>query len=187
MKLRVVVSLLGFASLFGVAAQAQERKTIDVFAGYSYVRANPATSGADSFNLNGGSASVAYNVNSWLSGVADFGAYTNSNILNSGVGGTLSTYLFGPRVSYHRYSRVTPFGEVLFGVAHTGADVLVTPSSQNAFAMTVGGGIDYRLNQHFSIRPAKVDYLLTRFNEFNTTNAQSQNNLRVSTGIVFRF
>ena len=34
MKLRVVVSLLGFASLFAVTAQAQEeRKTIDVFAG----------------------------------------------------------------------------------------------------------------------------------------------------------
>src|SRR5467141_953930 len=186
MKLRVVVSLLGFASLFGVAAQAQEeRKTIDVFAGYSYVRANPATSGSNSFSLNGGSASVAYNFNGWLSGVADLGGYHSTNILGSGVDGTLSTYLFGPRVSYHRYSRVTPFGEVLFGVAHTAADVLVTPNSQNAFAMTIGGGIDYRLNQHFSIRPAKVDYLLTRFNEFNTTKAQSQNNLRVSTGIVF--
>src|SRR5712664_4876513 len=79
MKLRVVVCLLGFASLVGVTAQAQERKTIDVFAGYSYVRANRATSGADGFNLNGGSASVAYNVNGWLSGVADFGAYTNSD------------------------------------------------------------------------------------------------------------
>jgi opacity protein-like surface antigen len=187
MKFRVVVSLLAFVSLFGVAGQAQERKTIDVFAGYSYVRANPATNGASGFNLNGGSASVAYNFNNWLSGVADFGAYTNSNILNSGVGGTVSTYLFGPRVSYHHYGRVTPFGEALFGVAHTGADVLVTPNSQNAFAMTVGGGIDYRVNEHFSVRPAKVDYLLTRFNEFNTTNAQSQNNLRVSTGIVFRF
>jgi hypothetical protein len=44
MKLRVVVSLLGFASLFAVAAQAQdERHSVDVFAGYSYVRANPHT------------------------------------------------------------------------------------------------------------------------------------------------
>jgi opacity protein-like surface antigen len=188
MNLRVAVSLLGFASLFGVAAQAQEeRKTIDVFAGYSYVRANPATSGANSFSLNGGSASIAYNFNGWLSGVADLGGYHNTNILGSGVDGTLSTYLFGPRVSYHRFGRVTPFGEVLFGVAHTGASLLATSNSQNAFAMTVGGGLDYRLNSHFSIRPAKVDYLLTRFNEFNNPNARSQNNLRVSTGIVFRF
>src|ERR1700686_5125618 len=76
LKLRVVVYLLGFASLLGVLAQAQERKTVDVFGDYSYVRANPATSGADGFSLNGGSASVAYNVNNWLSGVADFGGYT---------------------------------------------------------------------------------------------------------------
>jgi hypothetical protein len=53
--------------------------------------------------------------------------------------------------------------------------------------MTVGGGLDYRLSPHFSIRPAELDYLLTRFNEFTNTSAQSQNNLRVSTGIVFRF
>jgi opacity protein-like surface antigen len=187
MKLRGVVSLLAFASLFAVAAQAQEeRHSVDVFAGYSYVRANPATSRTDGFNLNGGSASVAYNVNGWLSGVADFGGYHNTNILGSGVDGTLSTYLFGPRVSYHRFSRVTPFGEVLFGVAHTGANLLNT-NSQNAFAMTVGGGLDYRISSRFSIRAAKVDYLLTRFNEFNTTNTQTQNNLRVSTGVVFRF
>jgi opacity protein-like surface antigen len=188
MKLRVVVSLFSFAALFALSTEAQEeRKTIDVFAGYSYVRANPATSGSDGFNLNGGSASVAYNFNHWLSGVADFGGYTNSNILGTGNGGTLSTYLFGPRVSYHRLNRITPFAEVLFGVAHTGTTVLGTGNSQNAFAMAVGGGVDYRLTGHFSLRPAQVDYLLTRFNEFGNTNTQTQNNLRVSTGIVFRF
>ena len=187
MKLRVVVSLLAFASLFGVTAQAQEeRKTIDVFAGYSYVRANPSASGAK-FSLNGGSASVAYNFNNWLSGVADFGGYHSTNGLDRGLDGTLSTYLFGPRVSYRRFGRVIPFGEVLFGVAHTGASLLNTTNSQNAFAMTVGGGVDYRVSSRFSIRPLKVDYLLTRFNELNTNNAQNQNNLRVSTGIVFRF
>ena len=187
MKLRVVVYLLGLVALFGVTAQAQERKTIDVFAGYSYLRANPATSGTDGISLNGGSASVAYNFNNWLSGVADFGGYHSTNILGSGVDGTVSTYLFGPRVSYHRYGRVTPFGEVLFGVARTDASLLNTNNTQNAFAMTVGGGIDYRLNSHFSLRPAKVDYLLTRFDEANNNNKQTQNNLRVSTGIVFRF
>jgi opacity protein-like surface antigen len=188
MKLRVVVSLLGFASLFAVTAQAQEeRKTIDVFAGYSYVRANPSTGGADNFSLNGGSASVAYNFNNWLSGIADFGGYHTANGLGSGLEGTLSTYLFGPRVSYRHFGRVTPFGEVLFGVAHTDASLLNTTNSQNAFAMTVGGGVDYRVSSRFSIRPLKVDYLLTRFNEFNTPNTQNQNNLRVSTGIVFRF
>jgi opacity protein-like surface antigen len=186
MKLRVVVSLIAVLSFFGVSAHAQDTPKIDVFAGYSYVRENPSTSGVGSFSLNGGSASIAYNANSWLSGVADFGGYHNGDILGTHVDGTLSTYLIGPRVSYRRSDRITPFGEVLFGVARASASVLGASGSTNAFAMTVGGGVDYKLTDHFAIRPVKVDYLLTRFNEFGS-NTQSQNNLRVSTGIVFRF
>lgn len=186
MKLRVAVSLVAVLSFLGVSAHAQDASKLDVFAGYSYVRENPSTSGVNSFSLNGGSASIAYNANSWLSGVADFGGYHNSNILGTGVDGTLSTYLFGPRVSYRHYDRITPFGEVLFGVARASASVLGAGGSTNAFAMTIGGGLDYKLTDHVAIRPVKVDYLLTRFNEFGS-NAQMQNNLRVSTGIVFRF
>jgi opacity protein-like surface antigen len=187
MKSKLVVSLLAFLSFFGVAAQAQDTPKVDIFAGYSYFRENPSTSGVSSFRLNGGSASVAYNANSWVSGVADFGGYHSGNILNTGASGTLSTYLFGPRVSYHHSGRLTPFGEVLFGVAHASANIGGGISgSDNAFAMTVGGGLDYKLTDHFAIRPVKVDYLMTRFSETGTS-AQTQNNLRVSTGIVFRF
>ena len=186
MKLKLLVSLLAVLSFVTVSARAQDVPKLDIFAGYSYVRANPATSGVDSFSLNGGSANVAYNVNHWLSGVADFGGYHSGNILGTGVDGTVSTYLFGPRISYRHFGRITPFGQVLFGVAHTGSSVFDTTGSQNAFAMTVGGGVDYRLSHRLAIRPLQVDYLMTRFSEV-TTNSQTQNNLRVSTGIVFRF
>jgi len=192
MKLKFVVCLLAFASLssvslFSPAAYAQDTAKFDVFAGYSYVRENPSTSGVDGFNLHGGSASIAYNANHWLSAVADFGGYHSNNILGTGVDGTLSTYLFGPRISYHRDSSVTPFGQVLFGVAHIGGgDGLAFSDSDNSFAMTVGGGLDVKVSRHFSIRPAQVDYLLTRFDELGT-GARSQNNLRVSTGVVLHF
>ena len=189
MKLKVLVSLLAFLSFCGVAAQAQDVPKVDIFAGYSYVRANPSTSGVSSFSLNGGSASVAYNVNNWLSGVADFGGYHNGNILGTNVDGTLSTYLFGPRVSYRHLGRITPFGQALFGVAHESGSLsgsTTITGSNNSFAMTIGGGVDYRLSHHFDLRPLQVEYLLTRFPEAGT-GAQSQNNLRVSTGIVFKF
>jgi hypothetical protein len=182
MKLKVVVCLLAFASLFTVAASAQDVPKLDIFAGYSYFRVNPSTSGIGSFDLNGGSASVAYNANHWLSGVADFGGYHANHILGTGLDGTLSTYLFGPRVSYRHSDRFTPFGQVLFGVAHIGSG----SSSNNAFATTVGGGVDVKVAQRFSLRPVQVDYVLTRFNELGS-GAQSQNNLRVSTGVVFHF
>lgn len=186
MKLKVVVCMLAFVSLFSIAASAQEAPKLDVFAGYSYVRVAPSTSGVSSFDLQGGSASAAYNFNNWLSGVADFGGYHSGNILGTHVDGTLATYLFGPRVSYRHYSRVTPFGQVLFGGAHLSGGVSGVSSSDNAFAMTVGGGVDVRLTRRFSLRPAQVDYLLTRFKE-GTAGNQNQNNLRVSTGVVFHF
>jgi len=188
MKLKLLVSLLAVLAFFGVSARAQQEvPKVDIFAGYSYFRANPSTSGVDSFSLNGGSANIAYNVNHWLSGVADFGGYNSGNILGTGVNGTVSTYLFGPRVSYRHFGRITPFGQVLFGVAHAGASAFDTSTSQNAFAMTVGGGVDYRLSHHLAIRPLEVDYLLTRFSEVTPNDTQSQNNLRVSTGIVIHF
>src|SRR5215467_8403540 len=115
MKLRVVVCLVGFVFFFGLAAQAQERQVIDVGVTYSYVRYNPATSGIKSFSMNGGTGSVAVNVKSWLSGVADIGGYARSAPPSFG-SRTVSTYLFGPRVSLNRYARVTPFGQILVGV-----------------------------------------------------------------------
>jgi outer membrane immunogenic protein len=187
MKWKVVVCLSAFISLFGAAAHAQDIPKFDVFAGYSYVRENPSTSGIDSFSMNGGSASLAYNANHWLSAVADFGGYHTNNILGTGIDGTLSTYLFGPRISYRRDSRITPFGQVLFGVAHIGGhNGLAFSGSNNSFAMAIGGGVDFRVSERFSIRPLQVDYLLTRFNELGA-GAQSQNDLRVSTGVVLHF
>ena len=187
MKLRVVVSLLGLLSFFGCTAYAQEKSTFDVFAGYSYLRERPSSGTSNDFSLNGGSAQFDYNFNNWLSGVADIGAYHNGSILGTGKDSTLTTYLFGPRVSYRHFGRITPFGEVLFGGAHAG-DNLFGPatSSQNGFAMAVGAGVDYRLNKRFSIRPLKVDYLLTRFSEPGRST-QNQNNVRASAGVVFHF
>jgi len=182
MKSKFVVSLFAFLLLLAGVAQAQDHSKVDVFAGYSFDRWD----GAKNFNLNGGSASVAYNVNNWLSGVADFGGYHNGNVLNTGLDFTLSTYLFGPRISYRHWNRVTPFGEVLFGTERVSTSTATASRSDNGFAMTVGGGFDAKLAKHFSVRPVKVDYLLTRFAAAGA-NPQSQKNLRVSTGVVFHF
>lgn len=187
MKLRIFVSLVGLAFLFSAAAQAQERQTIDVSVAYSYVRYNPSTLGIKDFSMNGGSASVAYNFNSWLSGVADFGGYSKHNIVGNGASGTLSTYLFGPRVSLNRYGRFTPFGQVLVGVAHAGNNFLTTGGSQTPFSAAIGGGLDWRWTNHVRVRVGEVDYFLTHFNEVTSANTQVQNNLRVSSGLVFRF
>jgi hypothetical protein len=60
-------------------------------------------------------------------------------------------------------------------------------ASQTAFAMAVGGGVDWRIGKHFGYRPVAVDYVLTRFPSLLTGNGQNQNSIRVTTGVLFTF
>ncbi len=187
MKWKLLVCLLAFAALFGTTARAQDESKIDIFAGYSYLRTYPSSTGTiGSVGLNGGNASIAYKATPWLSAVADFGGYTDSDVFHSGSSSTTSTYLFGPRVSFHHIWRIHPFAEALFGVAHDDARLFDTANSHKAFAAALGGGFDFRISHHFSLRPLDVDYLPSRFPEL-AVGRQTQNNLRASTGIVFHF
>jgi hypothetical protein len=186
MKWKLLVYLLACAALFATCARAQDNPKFEVFAGYSYLRDHPSSPAVGTFGLNGGNGEIAYKAFPWLSAVADFGGYTNFNLFNSGSNSTEYTYLFGPRVTLHHIGRVNPFAEALFGTAHGNANLFQTVNSHNAFATALGGGFDYRINHRFSLRPVELDYLLTRFPEA-LTGRDTQNNLRVSTGIVFRF
>src|SRR3989475_8431278 len=120
MKLRFIVSLLALVTIFGLSANAKELPKIDSSVSYSYVRANPATSGLGGFNLNGGSASAAYNFRDWLSGVADFGGYHVGSYSGVNVDDHMLTYLFGPRFTYRGHPRVLPFWPRFFGGGRAG-------------------------------------------------------------------
>jgi outer membrane protein OmpA-like peptidoglycan-associated protein/opacity protein-like surface antigen len=173
--------------------------------GYSFWRAVPTSMGNRMGYLHGGSTSLAYNFNKHLGLVADFGGYSNSRLtLFSPSGnrtvdsnGNAYTYLLGPRLSF-RYDRFTPFIQTLFGAAHA-TDVSIagcsgsincTPlPSENAFAMAAGGGLDLTVSHHIALRLFQAEYLMTRFNDQSSTTGQSgtQNNLRLSAGILLRF
>jgi hypothetical protein len=113
--MRKIGCFLALAFLLCLTASAQDAPKAEAFLGYSYLRANPATSGVPGFNLNGGSGSIAFNLWNSLGIVGDFGGYHIGNIGGSGVDATLYTYLFGPRFSYRAHERVTPFAQARFG------------------------------------------------------------------------
>jgi outer membrane protein OmpA-like peptidoglycan-associated protein/opacity protein-like surface antigen len=174
----------------GSTSSSSTHPVVDIFAGYSFIRFSPRTSVDEDFNLHGGTAALAFNINRWFSLVADFGGYKITD-LPPGVSGTAYTYLFGPQFS-HRGDRVTPFIHALFGAARlSDIEVGTTPStsaffnrsfSANSFAMALGGGLDVNLTKHFGIRLFQAEYLLTRFTDGFDNN---QNNLRASAGLVF--
>jgi len=168
--------LCGVILLATVAASAQEAPKAEVFAGYSYMHVSDQGQGA---NLNGGSASVSFDPNSWLGIVADFGGYHGGA---NGINGDVYTYMFGPKVTYRENEKITPFVQGLFGGAHVSAGSAF--GSANAFSMALGGGVDWNATQHLGVRLVQAEYLLTKFNDGANNR---QNNARISAGVVFRW
>ena len=177
----------------------------ELFLGYSYLRAVPTLAAGNRLVwMNGGSTSLAFNINRYLGIVGDFGAYTNSEIRfqgaykatvdvdNANVGAL--SYLFGPRLSFRNHSRFTPFAQALFGGVHANEVSLSKCTfsctllpAENTFAMTAGGGLDIKVQRHLAIRLIQAEYLMTRFQDYSTGTTSSQNDMRLSSGIVFRF
>jgi len=177
---------------------------VELFLGYSYLRAVPTLADGNRMVwLNGGSASIAFNLNRYLGLVGDFGGFRDSEVrLNVGNSnsvvdsdGTAYTYLFGPRVSFRNHTRLTPFVQALFGgmrasevtlsSCNSGACTLLP--SENKFAMTAGGGLDIGVSRHVAIRLVQAEYLMTRFENLETGANASQSDMRLSAGVVFRF
>jgi hypothetical protein len=53
--------------------------------------------------------------------------------------------------------------------------------------MTAGGGIDLNIHRHIAIRIVQGEYLMTRFADLSTGNRDTQNDIRLSSGLVFGF
>ena len=213
MKIRSAI-VVGVVLLFGTAACAQDYAKVEVHANYSYMRFNPENSNiVSSFSLNGGGGGVTVYANHWLGIQGDFQGYASTTqtfnfpaTANSPCpagctvrgSGDLFTYNVGPVLKSRSSQHFEPFVEALFGGAHSNtynnlfkacqATCVTTHTpSNNAFDFIIGGGIDIPLTKSIAIRPAEVDFILTRFGNDFTRGNNNQSNLRYNAGIVFRF
>jgi hypothetical protein len=164
----------------------------NVFVGYSYMSADLVSSSRT--NLNGWNASVEGKVLPFIGVVGDFSGHYGSTAIGpnpacTGVPGVpcpalsasthINNFLFGPRVSVS-VGKVRPFAQALFGASHISESASLVASSDTSFAYALGGGVDYHLIPLISWR-VQADWLQTRF--FSNT----QNNVRISTGVVIHF
>jgi len=179
---------------------------IEWFMGYTYLRAVPSlTAGNRLMWLNGGSTSVAFNLNRYFGIVGDFGGYNETRLLlttgnppgavgpaNAVEAGTVFTFMGGPRLSFRQHDRITPFAQALFGGIRASQETICDSCTpllpvENAFAMTAGAGLDVRVHHRFAIRIIQAEYLMTRFENLDTGSKALQNDIRLSSGIVLRF
>lgn len=183
-KLVVIIFILFCLAVF---ATAQIPTSGNVFVGYSYYN---TSLGVNRQSLNGWEGSIEGKFLPFVGIVADFSANYGDLKFPSPVGtcvigvvcspvnvnSHIDNFLVGPRVSLSVGS-FRPFAEALFGFGHVNTNGF---GSDTSFASGVGGGLDYKIFKPIAWR-FQGDYLHTKL--FNVT----QNNVRISTGLVLRF
>jgi outer membrane immunogenic protein len=150
-------------------------------ANYNYFHANAPPGQCGCFSLNGGSATVVYNITSRWAGVADLTLGHASNVNNSGQNITIFDYLFGPRYTRRMSSRYVPYGQIMLGGAREDVNFEFT-INRNAFAVLAGGGVTTRLKRRFGLTLGEVDWIYSRIP--NAVNNR-QNDLRIVTGVTY--
>jgi hypothetical protein len=184
---KICVAVL-FSTVFITAATAQIPTSGNVFVGYSYLSSD-LNSGSRA-SLNGWHGSLEGKVLAFVGIVADLSGHYASEDFPVSCGGIGSgcivnakakmySAIFGPRVSVP-VGKFSPFAEALFGVSHISGSAQGFSNSNTSFAEAFGGGIDYRIIHGLGFR-FEGDLLQTRF--FSNT----QNNVRISTGLVLHF
>lgn len=159
----------------------------DLSGGYNVINANAPPGSCQCFTMNGAYVEGDYHAWKWLgvAGMITGGHATNISELGQNL--TLATYMGGPRAQWN-LSRLAFFGQFLAGAARGTGSYFPTStgskSSATSFAFSTGGGLDINLTPHWAVRAFNAQYLRT---EFPNGSNDEQDQLQVSTGVVYRF
>lgn len=169
------------ATVFGLAPG--QTSAMEFGLDYTYLHANAPPAQCGCFSMNGGGGSLVIHMPHGMGLVANLQGTHASRI--NGTTQTISVfdYLFGPRYTYRSGGRYTPYGQVLLGGSEELSNYAFV-QNRNVFAVSAGGGVSRVLTPHIAWNMVEVDYVYSRLP--NAVNDR-QNDLRVSTGIAFRF
>ena len=178
--------------VFAIAAAAQIPSGGNIFFGYSYSQGSVFSGSASGGGgMSGWEASAEGKYLPWIGAVVDFDWHYGGRDFTICLGtspcsakrirfnASRHAVLFGPRASVS-IGRYTPFAEFLLGVAHQTDSGGGISEADTTFSTAIGGGLDYKLVKGLALR-AQGDSIHTSF------HGLGQNDLRISTGFVFRF
>lgn len=212
--------------VLAATAMAQSDKRVEFFAGYSNLQAegindpNDPTDPSGNFferrsGLHGFEVAATGFLNKGFGITGDFSFHQDEDSDTNGsttAKASFRTMYFmgGPSLKLRNASRLEPFVHALVGGAHNriefrtttpvtgGTQTVSFDSGKTDFAMALGGGLDIRLGDKFSLRAFKVEwapiFLSDRsINVLSSAGAitpfrlegQRQDNLRLSVGLVF--
>jgi outer membrane immunogenic protein len=185
-----VLLILLFAVPWALHAQAismagaySDVPRLEFGANYNFFHANAPPGQCGCFSMNGGSATVVYNITPKWAGVADLTLGHANNVDNTSQNITIFDYLFGPRYTRRTSSRFVPYGQVLVGGAKEDVNFQFT-INRNSLSLLAGGGVTTTLSRRFNLTIGEVDWIYSRIP--NAKNNR-QNDIRIATGVTFHF
>jgi len=171
----------GDTGYFGLEAGEIPRREIGL--NYNFIHANAPPGQCGCFSMNGGNAAIIFNIRPKWSAIADVTVAHANNVDGTMQNITIINYLFGPRYTWRNQRRYVPYAQVLLGGAKEDVNFQFV-INRNSFGLSAGGGVTTRLSRRFGLNLIQVDYVYTQI-----PNAKSdrQNNIRVATGLIYRF
>lgn len=143
--------------------------------------------GGGSFWMQGAGLQVHERFWRGLGVVADIAGTHAGNIGSTGVGLDLLTVTFGPRYTWPR-GKLSLYGQGLVGQAFGFHSLFPSPrgvnSSDDSLATLAGGGVNVAVSPRVAVRLLEADWLRT---QLPNSSSNTQNDLRLSAGVVFRF
>ena len=184
----LVAPLLAQRYVSGPPPAAATGPVFEASAGYTYLLLD--TPSRQRVGLSGVDANGFVDFNSRWGLVADANYARAGNVLGTGHAGNVLSCLTGPVFYPVEYGNTRIFVHTLAGVGVVNSAVPVHGTYYLGgtivrFSYAVGGGFERPLAGPFAIR-VEGDYLQTTFANPSAV-MQFQNNLRLVTGIVFRF
>lgn len=156
------------------AAGAQGTPRIEVFGGYSLLRAGEVT-------RNGWEGSLRFA----LSGRFGLEAGVSQHYGKNDGDPDRTTLAGGPAFTLRPSRVLSVYAHALGGVAREKASIGIfgvdISESHTSFTLLAGGGLDLRLKDSLALRLPQVDWTYT------SGEGQSQSGLRLSAGLVLRF
>ena len=165
-----------------IPAMAQEAPKYELFFGYGLVRVEGGQA-----NLNGWHASFAPNLNDWFGVAIELSGQYGTQTLAAGATQVKTkvdfhSLGFGPRLTYRRNVRFSPFAHALFGMARGNwRGPASVAGEETSFAYAFGGGIDTKLRKNLSWRIIQAECVRTHFSK------DCLNNFRMATGLLISF
>ena len=192
--MRKVVLLIALLGVFSLLTVAEDTPKAEVFGGYQYLHTGDFSSSGQTLsnssqNWNGWDANATYYFNKNFGVQGDFsGSYATIGHVSSHV----YTYAGGPVVALNAGGKVNPFVHALFGGIHLTGSASGVSASLNGFTTMAGGGVDVKVAPRIAFRLIQADWVYFHFGSTTVAGTSvpsfsGSKNVRIATGIVFRF